>query len=64
MHMATQEEMALEIAKTAAGSAGKESVNKLAAVFGGVFPFFGLKRKAVSTYVEDIQKVICLLKQK
>lgn len=54
--MTTPEEMALEMAKSAAGSAGKESVNKLAAVIGGFFPFFGLKRKAVSTYVEDIQK--------
>ncbi len=54
--MATQEEMALEIAKSAAGSMGKESVNKLASVIGGVFPFFGLKHEAVSTYVEDIQK--------
>lgn len=54
--MATQEEMALEIAKAAAGSAGKESVNKLAAAIGGFFPFFGLKHEAVSTYVEDIQK--------
>lgn len=54
--MATQEEMTLEIAKAAAGSAGKESVNKLASVIGGLAPFFGLKRKAVSTYVDDIQK--------
>ncbi len=54
--MATQEEMALEMAKAAAGSVGKESVNKLAAVLGGFFPFFGLKREAVSTYVADIQK--------
>lgn len=54
--MATQEEMALEMAKAAAESVGKESVNKLAAVIGGFFPFFGLKHEAVSTYVEDIQK--------
>lgn len=54
--MPTQEEMALELAKTAAESVGKESVNKLASVIGGFFPFFGLKRQAISTYVEDIQK--------
>lgn len=54
--MATQEEMALEMAKAAAGSAGKESVNKLAAVIGGFFPFFGARREAVSTYIKDIQK--------
>ncbi len=54
--MATQEEMVLEMAKAAAGSAGKESVNKLAVAIGGFFPFFGLKHEAVSTYVEDIQK--------
>lgn len=54
--MATQEDMALEMAKAAAGSVGKESVNKLASAIGGFFPFFGLKHVAVSTYVEDIQK--------
>lgn len=54
--MATQEEMALAMAKEAAGSVGKESVNKLASVIGGLFPFFGARREAVSTYVEDIQK--------
>lgn len=54
--MATPEEMAMEMAKTAVESVGKESVNKLASVIGGMFPFFGLKHKAVSTYVADIEK--------
>ncbi len=45
----------LELAKAAAEGAGKESVNKIAAVIGGVFPFFGAKRQAVTTYINDIQ---------
>lgn len=54
--MNTPEEYQLEIMKAAAGEAGKESVNKLAAVIGGIFPFWGLKKKAVETYVSDLEK--------
>ena len=54
--MSTSDEYGLEIAKAAAEGAGKESVNKLASVIGGIFPFFGLKREAVTTYISDIQK--------
>lgn len=49
------EDYGLELAKAAAEGAGKESVNKLAEVIGGIFPFFGTKRQAVATYVSDIQ---------
>ena len=46
----------LEIAKAAAEGAGRESVNKIADVIGGVFPFWGLKRVAVEQYVSEIKK--------
>lgn len=46
----------LEMAKAFAEGAGKESTNKLAEFIGGFFPFFGLKKKSVDTYVHDIQQ--------
>lgn len=45
----------LEFGKAAGEAIGTESVNKLAEVIGGVFPFFGTKRKAVTTYISEIQ---------
>ncbi|MCL2462467.1 MAG: DUF2806 domain-containing protein [Defluviitaleaceae bacterium] len=45
----------LSIAKSVAESAGKESINKLADFFGGLFPFFGLRKKGVDAYVQEIQ---------
>lgn len=53
--MPTTEECGLELAKAAAEGAGKESVNKLANAIGGIFPFWGLKKKAVSTYISEIE---------
>lgn len=53
--MPTTEECGLELAKAAAEGAGKESVNKLADAIGGIFPFWGLKKKAVSTYISEIE---------
>lgn len=53
--MGTSEEYGLEIVKAAAESASKESVNKLANAIGGIFPFWGLKKKAVEIYISDIE---------
>lgn len=53
--MITQEEQGLEIAKAAAEGAGRESVSKLANAIGGMFPFWGLKKRAVATYITDIE---------
>lgn len=53
--MITQEDQGLEIAKAAAEGAGRESVSKLANAIGGMFPFWGLKKKAVTTYIADIE---------
>lgn len=50
------EDCGLEIAKAAAEAAGKESVNKIANIIGGVFPFWGLKKQAVETYIDEIKK--------
>ncbi len=46
----------LEIAKAMAGEMGKESVNKFANIIRGLFPFWGLKRTAVDTYIREIEK--------
>lgn len=54
--MATSEEYGLEIAKAAAESASKEGIGKLANAIGGLFPFWGLKKRAVETYISDIEK--------
>ncbi|MGO5113460.1 DUF2806 domain-containing protein [Candidatus Avoscillospira sp. LCP25S3_F1] len=53
--MTTIEEYGLEIAKATAESVGKESANKLFEIIGGIFPFWGLKKKAVSTYISEIE---------
>jgi hypothetical protein len=48
-------DLALDVLKTAAESAAKEGVNKIANAIGAFFPFFGLKQEAVKTYVEEIK---------
>ncbi len=53
--MITSEEYGLEMAKAAAEGIGRESVSKLADAIGGIFPFWGLKKKAVETYISDIE---------
>ncbi len=53
--MITPEEYGLEIVKAAAAEAGKQSVDKLANVISGLFPFWGIKKKAIDTYVSEIQ---------
>ena len=53
--MVTSDEYGLEMVKAAAEGMGRESVNKLVDVLGGVFPFWGLKKKAISTYISDIE---------
>ena len=50
------EDFGLELAKAAAEAAGKESVNKIAEAIKTLFPFLGLKREAIETYVAEIQK--------
>lgn len=45
----------LSIMGAAAEAAGKESVNKLAEAVGGLFPFFGLRKKSVSVYISEIE---------
>lgn len=54
--MPNPDEYGLEIAKAAAGAVGKESVNKFSSVIGSFFPFWGLKKKAVDTYVREIEE--------
>lgn len=53
--MIPQEEQGLELAKAAAEGAGRESVSKIANVIGGIFPFWGLKKKAVTAYIAEIE---------
>lgn len=53
--MIPQEEQGLELAKAAAEGAGRESVSKIANVIGGMFPFWGLKKKAVTAYIAEIE---------
>lgn len=53
--MPTPDEYGLEVAKAAAEAAGKESVNKLSAVIDSIFPFWGLKKKAVDAYIMEIE---------
>ena len=54
--MITPDEYSLEISKAVAEAAGKESVNKLSLAIGGLFPFWGLKKKAIDTYIKEIEK--------
>ena len=54
--MMEPENPGLEIAKAMAGEMGKESVNKFANIIRGLFPFWGLKRTAVDTYIREIEK--------
>lgn len=49
------ENLGLEMSKAFAGEAGKESVNKLASAIHGLFPFWGLKAKAIDVYVREIE---------
>lgn len=49
------ENLGLEMSKAFAGEVGKESVNKLASVFHGFFPFWGLKARAIDVYVREIE---------
>lgn len=53
--MIDSEEYALEVGKAAAESFAKESADKIAKAIGNIFPFFGVKRQAITTYIEDIQ---------
>lgn len=53
--MVTSEDYGLEIAKVAVESASKEGVGKLADAIGGMFPFWGLKKRAVETYISEIE---------
>lgn len=46
----------LEMIKSAGEGMGRESVNKLATFFGGFFPFFGQRKRAVDAYINDIEK--------
>lgn len=45
----------LEVLKAFAEGVGRESVNKLSTAIGALFPFYGAKKVAVSTYIEDIK---------
>jgi len=51
----SSDNIALEAAKSAAESAGKESVSKIADVIGAIFPFFGTTHEAVKIYIEEIK---------
>lgn len=50
------EDVALEVAKAAGEAAAKEGTNKLANAIGGLFPFWGMKKKAVDVYVRNIEQ--------
>lgn len=50
----TPEEYGLEIAKAAAAEVGKQSVDKIANAISGLFPFWGIKKRAIDTYVSEI----------
>ena len=50
------EEYSVEMAKAAAEGFGRETASKIAEAIGGFFPFLGLKRDAVETYVSEIKK--------
>lgn len=49
------DELALEMLKAAGEGAGREGINKIANFAGGLFPYFGLTKKAISTFVSDIE---------
>lgn len=46
----------LEVAKAFVEGAAKEGTNKLSEFLGGLVPFWGLKKKAVDAYVQDIKQ--------
>lgn len=50
------ENPAMELMKAAAEAAAQQSVNKIANVLGGLFPFWGLRKHAVEVYVSAIEK--------
>lgn len=53
--MLTAEEYFLETGKAFAEALGREGVDKIANAIGGAFPFWGLKKEAVKTYVSEIK---------
>lgn len=54
--MPTLEECGVETMKAFGEGAGRESVDKISDVIGAIFPFWGIKKTAVETYIEDIKK--------
>ena len=53
--MTGPEDIALAAAKSAGETLAKESVSKISTALGGLFPFFGLKHRAIEAYVKDIE---------
>ena len=54
--MVNPDEYGIELAKAAAEGVGKESANKLASAIGGLFPFWGLKKKGIAVFINEIEK--------
>lgn len=54
--MLEPENPGLEMAKAFAEGAGKESASNISEFLGGFFPFWGTKKKAVDTYIQEIKQ--------
>lgn len=54
--MLEPENPGMEMAKAFAEGAGKESASKISEFLGGLFPFWGMKKKAVDVYVQEIKQ--------
>lgn len=54
--MLEPENPGLEMAKAFAEGAGKESVSNISEFLGGLFPFWGMKKKAIDVYVREIEQ--------
>lgn len=52
----TPDNPGLEVAKSFAEAAGKESVNSLAGLVRSMFPFWGLKKRAVDAYISEVER--------
>lgn len=54
--MLESENPGMEMAKAFAEGAGKQSASNVSEFLGGLFPFWGMKKKAVDVYVREIEQ--------
>lgn len=54
--MLEPENPGMEMAKAFAEGAGKQSASNISEFLGGLFPFWGMKKKAVDVYVREIEQ--------